>query len=286
MTDKDRLQPEDIKDYSGPTEWPVSEAEMDPAPDQSLSRYKPAGKLIDRGAIVTGGDSGIGRAVAIAFAMEGADVAIVYHENGEDAAETVRRIEATGRKGIAIQADLSQHPESARVVAEAISGLGRLDILVNNAGYQHASPSFEEVPVENFLRTVHTNIGGTFWMTQAALPHMTEGASIIITGSVAAQQGNAMMADYALTKAAVQNLASSLVESLAKRKIRINVVTPGPIWTPFIPAGMSDDSLEAFGAEASMGRAGQPEELAPAYVYFASDDSTYTTGATLEISGG
>jgi NAD(P)-dependent dehydrogenase (short-subunit alcohol dehydrogenase family) len=286
MSDKDRLQPDDIADYSGPTDWPVSEATMDPAPDQSLSNYRPVGKLTGKTAIVTGGDSGIGRAVATAFAMEGADVAIVFHENQGDADETVRRIEAQGRRGLAIQADLSQHPESARVVGEVIGAFGKLDILVNNAAFQQASESFESVPVDRFLKTIHTNIGATFWMSQAAIPHLGKGASIINTGSIAAFQGNPSMPDYALTKAAIHNLTASLSSSLAERGIRVNVVAPGPIWTPFIPAGMQDESLQTFGQDVPMGRPGQPEELAPAYVYFASDDSSYTTGATLQVSGG
>ena len=284
--DKQRLQPEDLANYAGDTGWPVSEARMDPAPDQSLSQYRPAGKLTGKVAIVTGGDSGIGRGVVIAFAMEGADVAIVFHENRADADETVRRIEAAGRRGLAIQADLSQQPESGRVVEEVVGTLGRLDILVNNAAFQQASQSLEEIPPERFLRTIHTNIGGTFWMTQAALPQLDRGASIINTGSIVGLQGNAMLPDYALTKAAIHNLSMSLSEQLAPRGIRVNVVAPGPIWTPFIPAGMPEDAIAAFGADVPMGRPGQPEELAPAYVYFASSDSSYTTGATLQISGG
>ena len=266
--------------------FPASQADMNQQPATDLAHYRPAGKLAGKVALITGGDSGIGRAIAVAFAMEGADVAIVYLAEDGDAVKTVGMIEGHGQRGLAIEADVRDRAAVRAAVARVVAELGRLDVLVNNAAYQMAQPRFEDITDEQFRRTFETNIFGYFHMAQEALPHLTDGSTIINTGSIVGLTGNPMLVDYTATKGAIHAFTKSLALNLADRGIRVNCVAPGPVWTPAIPATMPQSEVEGFGHEVAMKRPGQPEELAPAYVYFASDDSSFTTGAILEVTGG
>ncbi len=266
--------------------FPASQSDMEQQPDSDLSFYKPAGKMAGKVALVTGGDSGIGRAVAVAFAMEGADVAIVYLAEDSDAAETVGMIEGQGRKGLSIQCDVRDRAQVKAAVQQVVDTLGGLDVLVNNAAFQQAQERFEDVTEEQFRRTFETNIFGYFHMAQEALPHLKEGSAIVNTGSIVGLTGNLMLIDYTATKGAIHAFTKSLALNLAPRGIRVNCVAPGPVWTPAIPATMPQKEVEQFGHEVALARPGQPEELAPAYVYFACDDSSFTTGAILEVTGG
>lgn len=278
--------PEDLPKLEEQPQYPVSQEEMPVRPDSDLSNYRPAGKLQGKVAIITGGDSGIGRAVAIAYAMEGADVAIVFDQNREDAEVTRQKVEQHGRRCLVIQADLSQSAECQRVVDETVREFGKLDILVNSAAYQMTQQTLEDITDEQFLRTVHTNLGGYFWMIRSALPHLQSGASIINTGSIVGFQGNPSLVDYAATKGAIHNLTNSLAQQLGPRGIRVNCVAPGPIWTPLIPGTMPPEKVEQFGADTPLGRPGQPEEVAPVYVHLAADESSYTSGAIIKVTGG
>ncbi|HEX8298532.1 MAG TPA: glucose 1-dehydrogenase [Rubricoccaceae bacterium] len=266
--------------------FPASQSDLDPQPATSLAGYFPAGKLTGKVALVTGGDSGIGRAVAVAFAMEGADVAIVYLAEDGDAAETVRMIESHGQRGLAIAADVRDRTLVRDAVAQTVEAFGGLDILVNNAAYQMAQERFEDITEDEFRRTFETNIFGYFHMAQEALPHLKDGSVIINTGSIVGLTGNPMLVDYTASKGAIHAFTKSLALNLADRGIRVNCVAPGPVWTPAIPATMPQSEVEGFGHEVAMKRPGQPEELAPAYVYFACADSSFTTGAILEVTGG
>ena len=266
--------------------FPASQADMEQQPDSDLSAYRPAGKLAGKVALVTGGDSGIGRAVAVAFAMEGADVAIVYLAEHADAAETVGMIEGHGRRGLAIAADVRDRAAVRAAVAQVVQDLGGLDVLVNNAAFQMAQERFEDLTDEQFRRTFETNIFGYFYCAQEALPHLKHGSAIVNTGSIVGLVGNAMLVDYTATKGAIHAFTKSLALNLAPRGIRVNCVAPGPVWTPAIPATMPPSEVENFGHEVALARPGQPEELAPAYVYFACSDSSFTTGAILEVTGG
>ncbi|MBX6353597.1 MAG: SDR family oxidoreductase [Thermoflavifilum sp.] len=265
---------------------PGIESDMAPQPLAEDPQYKPAGKLSGKVAIITGGDSGIGRAVAIAFAKEGADVAIVYLNEHEDAAWTRDRVSALGRRCLTLAGDVGQPEFCRHAVEETVRAFGRLDILVNNAAEQHPQPGLEKITPQQLERTFRTNVFGYFYMAQAALPHLQPGASIIMTTSVTAYEGNAQLIDYSATKGAIVAFTRSLALSLAPRGIRVNAVAPGPVWTPLIPSTFSADQVASFGTNTPLGRAGQPAELAPAYVYLASRDSSYMTGQVLHLNGG
>jgi len=262
--------------------------QMDVTPDHGEESYRGSGRLQGKKALITGGDSGIGRAVAIAFAREGADVAIVYLPNEqEDAGETTKWVEQAGRKAVAIPADLRDEQQCQQLVQQTVQEFGRIDVLVNNAAFQMAQPGgIEDIPTEQFDRVLKTNLYGMFWVTKATLPHMREGASIINTASVQAFTPSPELLDYAMTKAAIVNFSKNLGQSLAERGIRVNTVAPGPIWTPLIPATMPSEKVESFGEQVPLGRAGQPAELAPAYVFFASQESSYVSSQVLGVTGG
>jgi hypothetical protein len=262
--------------------------QMDAQPDHGEESYRGSGRLTGKRALITGGDSGIGRAVAIAFAREGADVAIVYLPNEEDdARETTKWVEQAGRKAAAIPADIRDEQTCQQLVEQAVQELGGLDILVNNAAYQMAQPGgLEDITTEQFDRVMKTNLYGMFWITRAALKHMGEGASIINTSSIQAYQPSPELLDYAMTKGAIVNFSKGLGQALAERGIRVNTVAPGPIWTPLIPATMPEEKVASFGEQVPMGRAGQPAELAPAFVFFASQESSYVTSQVLGVTGG
>ncbi len=284
-------QPDEFRPTSDEIEgqklpYPAKQSDMTQQPDSDLSFYKPAGKMEGKVTLITGADSGIGRAVAVAFAMEGADVAIVYNENDGDAAETIGMIEGHGRKGLSIKCDVRERAQVKAAVQQVVDELGGLDVLVNNAAFQMAQEKFEDLTDEQFRRTFETNIFGYFMMAQEALPHLKEGSAIVNTGSIVGLTGNPMLIDYTATKGAIHAFTKSLALNLADRGIRVNCVAPGPVWTPNIPATMPMSEVEKFGHEVAMARPGQPEELAPAYVYFATSDSSFTTGAILEVTGG
>lgn len=259
---------------------------MTPQPDSDLSQYRPVDKLKDKVALITGGDSGIGRAVAIAYAMEGANVAILYNENDEDAETTQRMVGDRGGDCLTIKSDVREFAACQTAVESTIERFGRLNILVNNAAYQMTQQKFEDISLEQFRRTMETNVFGYFYMVKAALPHLSEGDVIINTGSIVGKVGKDMLIDYATSKGAVHTFTKSLALNLAERHIRVNAVVPGPVWTPNIPATMPKEKVDNYDTDAAMKRAGQPEELAPAYVYFAAEDSSFVTGALLDVTGG
>ena len=262
--------------------------ETAPDPDHGETSYVGHGRLAGRRALITGGDSGIGRAVAIAFAREGADVAIVHlPEEQEDADATLALIEDAGTRGIAFAGDVRDEAFATDVVGETVGVFGGLDILVLNAAYQKDRDSLESLETEEFDRVFRTNLYGMLFTARAAMPHLEEGASIIVSSSIQAFQPSPGLVDYAMTKAAQVAFVKAMAQELGPVGIRINAVAPGPIWTPLIPAtGFDDDKLTHFGADTPMGRAGQPAELAGAYVYLASDDATYTSGTVLSVTGG
>jgi len=284
MSDEFRPKADAFKAQTMP--YPAKQSEMDPQPDSDLSNYKPAGKLAGKRALITGADSGIGRAVAIAFAMEGADVAIVYNVNDGDAQETRRLVEARGRRCEVIKADVRNRTACFDAVDQTVKALGGLDILVNNAAFQKAQQKFEDITEEQLRRCFETNIYGYFFMAQAAVPHLSEGDAIVNTGSIVGLTGLALLIDYTATKGAIHAFTKSLALSLGERGIRVNCVVPGPVWTPNIPATMPAEEVENFGHEVALGRPGQPEELAPAYVLLASSDGSFMTGALVEVTGG
>ena len=265
---------------------PGKESEMRPRPRAVDPGYRGSGKLRDKTALITGGDSGIGRAVAVAFALEGADVAILYLNEHQDAAETRQMIEKEGRRAIAIAGDVGDEEFCRRAVQQVVDTFGRIDVLVNNAAEQHPQKSMEDITTEQLERTFRTNIFSFFFITKAALPHMKEGSAIVNTTSVTAYRGSAHLLDYASTKGAIVAFTRSLAQMLAPRRIRVNGVAPGPIWTPLIPASFNEDKVEKFGSDTLMGRAGEPEEVAPSYVFLASDDASYFTGQILHPNGG
>jgi len=259
---------------------------MIPPPDSDLSNYQPAGKLRGKRALITGGDSGIGRAVAIAFAMEGADVAIVYNVHDDDAGVTREMVEARHQRCLLIKADVRDSAACRAAVAQTAQELGGINVLVNNAAYQMAQRRFEDISEEQFRRTFETNIFGYFYMAQAVLPHLTAGDAIINTGSIVGLVGHELLIDYYATKGAIHAFTKSLALNLGKRNIRVNAVAPGPVWTPNIPATMPIEEVGNFGHEVALGRPGQPEELAPAYVFLAANDSSFVTGSIVEVTGG
>jgi NAD(P)-dependent dehydrogenase (short-subunit alcohol dehydrogenase family) len=265
---------------------PGIEAEMTPQPIVDDPKYKGCNKLRDKVALITGGDSGIGRAVAIAYAKEGADVAIVYLNEHEDAEKTKQIVEQYGRKCLCIPGDIGDEKFCQEAVQKTVQEFGKLDILINNAAEQHPQQSIEDISAEQLERTFRTNIFAMFFLTKAALKHLKEGSAIINTTSVTAYKGNQQLLDYSSTKGAIVAFTRSLSQSLAEKNIRVNGVAPGPIWTPLIPSTFPEDKVESFGAQVPMGRAGQPVEVAPSYVFLASDDSSYMSGQILHPNGG
>ncbi|MGF1459597.1 MAG: SDR family oxidoreductase [Leptolyngbyaceae cyanobacterium] len=267
-------------------EYPAEQSDMVPAPDSDLSNYQPAHKLQGKVALITGGDSGIGRAVAIAYAMEGADVAILYNENDSDAETTQAKVQEHGQKCLVLKCDVRDYAACEAAILQTVDQLGQLNILVNNAAYQMAQPKLEDVSLEQFRRTMETNVFGYFYMIKAALPHLKAGDVIINTGSIVGKIGKGMLVDYAASKGAVHIMTQSLALNLAEREIRVNAVVPGPVWTPNIPATMPKEKVGSYDTDVAMNRAAQPEELAPAYVFMASQDSSFVTGALLDVAGG
>jgi len=265
---------------------PGSSKAMKPEPDYGEDSYKGANRLTDKKALITGADSGIGRAVALAFAREGADVAVSYLSEHEDARETQRLVEAAGRKCVLIPGDIAQADHCRALVNKSVEAFGRIDILVNNAAHQMTFGSMEEIPDEEWDKTLATNLSAMFYITKAAMPHMKEGASIINTASINADVPNPSLLAYATTKGAIQNFTAGLAQLLAEKGIRANTVAPGPVWTPLIPASMDQESVQNFGAKYPMKRPAQPCELAPVYVMLASDESSYVSGATVAVTGG
>lgn len=265
---------------------PGKEGLMNPRPEFRGEDYKAAGKLQGKVAIITGGDSGIGRSVAVLFAREGADVAILYLDQHQDADETRRVVESHGRQCLTFAGDVADRDVCRKVVDETLAKFGKLDILVNNAAEQHPQKGLEDISEEQWEKTFRTNIFGMFQMTKAALAQLKEGASIINTTSVTAYKGSPQLLDYSATKGAITAFTRSLSMNLAERGIRVNGVAPGPIWTPLIPSTFDADKVAEFGANVPMKRPGQPDEVAPAYVYLASSDSSYVSGQVIHINGG
>ena len=262
--------------------------DMSDRPDHGEESYKGTGKMTDRRAVITGGDSGIGRAVAIAFAREGADVLIAYlPEEEQDAQETVRLIQDAGRKAVSVPGDIREEEHCRLIIDTAVRELGGIDVLVNNAAYQQGQPGgIEDITTEQWDRVLKTNLYALFWLTKMAVPHLRPGSSIINTASIQATEPAPELLDYATTKAGIVNFGKGLAKMLAEKGIRVNTVAPGPIWTPLIPATMNAEKVEAHGTTTPLGRAGQPAEVAPAYVFFASQQASFITGETLGVTGG
>jgi NAD(P)-dependent dehydrogenase (short-subunit alcohol dehydrogenase family) len=267
-------------------EVPGKTAPMSPQPDHGEQSYEGHGRLAGKAAIVTGGDSGIGRAVAIAFAREGADVVIAYFNEHDDARETARWVEQAGRKAVLVAGDLAQREQARKIVDGAIEAFGRVDVLVNNAAHQMTHEKVEEISDDEWDRTFDVNIGAMFRLVKAALPHMKSGSAIVNTTSVNADKPRPTLLAYATTKGAIQNFTGGLAQLLAERGIRVNCVAPGPIWTPLIPATMPTEDVKQFGKQTPMKRPGQPAELAPVYVMLASNEASYVSGATVAVTGG
>jgi NAD(P)-dependent dehydrogenase (short-subunit alcohol dehydrogenase family) len=265
---------------------PGTTAAMDPRPDHGEHSYVGRGRLTDKKTIVTGGDSGIGRAVALAFAREGADVLISYLSEEEDARETQRLIEQAGRQAVLVPGDISDPAHARAVVDRAVEAFGRVDVLVNNAAHQASFQKIEDIADEEWQLTFATNIHAMFYLSKAAVPHMREGSSIINTTSINADQPNEQLLAYATTKGAIHNFTAGLGQMLAERGIRVNAVAPGPVWTPLIPSTMPPEKVKSFGENTPIGRAAQPAELAPAYVMLASDEASYILAATIAVTGG
>jgi len=293
MTDQYAIQ-DPISQYPQPTfpeqqqQGPGLARDMDPPPDHGEQTYRGSGRLVGRKALVTGADSGIGRAVAIAFAREGADVLLTYlPEEEKDAQEVVELVEQAGRRAVTVPGDLKDEAFCAELVSRAVSELGGLDVLANIAGKQQEVPAIADLTSEQFDETFKTNVYSLFWLCKAALPHMPAGGSIINTSSIQAYQPAPILLDYATTKAAINTFSKALAQQVAEQGIRVNVVAPGPVWTPLqVVGGQPTEKLPEFGAETPFGRAGQPAELAAPYVFLASQESSYVTGATLAVTGG
>ncbi|GAB3824946.1 SDR family oxidoreductase [Pontibacter rugosus] len=267
-------------------EQPGKEYKMNPEPEIIRDNYKGSDKLKDKVALITGGDSGIGRAVAVHYAREGADVAIVYLNEDKDAQATKAMVEKEGRKCLLIAGDVGDEAFAKKAVKQTVDELGKLDILVNNAGEQHEQKDIRDITDEQLKRTFATNIFGMFYFVKAALDHLKEGSTIINTTSVTAYHGNKLLLDYSSTKGAILAFTRTLAQMVADKKIRVNGVAPGPIWTPLIPASFDEEHVKTFGQKTLLERAGQPSEVAPAYVYLASEDSAFTIGEIMHINGG
>lgn len=265
---------------------PGLESAMKPRPESWPVTSVNQPRLAGRVALISGGDSGIGRAVAMAFASEGADVAILYLNEHDDAKETVAAVREKGRRALSIAGDIGSEAFCQRAVKRVLKELGQLDILVNNAAEQHPQDSIEKITAKQLERTFRTNIFSYFFLTKSALPHLKKGAAIINTASVTAYRGSATLIDYSATKGAIISFTRSLAHSVVKQHIRVNAVAPGPIWTPLIPATFPKEKVETFGSDVPMGRTGQPNEVAPCYVFLASDESSYMTGQVLHPNGG
>jgi NAD(P)-dependent dehydrogenase (short-subunit alcohol dehydrogenase family) len=260
--------------------------EMTPKPDHGEESYRGSGKLTGKAAVITGGDSGIGRAVAIAFAREGADVLISYLSEHEDAEETARYVREAGRTCVLVPGDISDRAHCKTIIPKAVEEFGRVDILVNNAAFQMTHETLDEVSDEEWDHTVATNLTAMFVLTKDAIPHMPPGGSIINSSSVNSDMPSPQLAPYAMTKAAIANFSASLAQMYGEKGIRANSVAPGPIWTPLIPATMPEEKVEKFGSDTPLGRAGQPAELAPVYVLLAGDEGSYISGARVAVTGG
>lgn len=268
-------------------EKPGLDSAMTPRPKYKAPLYKGSGKLSGKVALITGGDSGIGRSVAVLFAREGADVAIVYlPAEQSDAEETKQAVEAEGRKALLIAGDVTLPAFCHDAVAQTVHAFGKLDILVNNAAYQMSFQSLDEIDDAEWDKTFRTNIYSMFYLCKAAVPRMKPGSAIVNTSSINAKNPNPTLLPYATTKGAIANFTAGLAQLVAKQGIRVNAVAPGPVWTPLIPSTMSEDSVASFGKNTPLGRAGQPAELAPAYVLLASDEASYMTGALIPVTGG
>jgi NAD(P)-dependent dehydrogenase (short-subunit alcohol dehydrogenase family) len=267
-------------------EVPGSQSKMDPVPDCGEQSYRGSDKLTGKVAVITGADSGIGRAVAIAFAREGADVVISYLSEDSDAKEVAGYVEEAGRKALLIPGDVSDPQHCRDIISRTVEELGGIDVLVNNAAFQMNHETLEEIPDDEWDHTFATNISAMFHLCKAAVPHMKPGSSIIGSSSVNSDSPSPTLAPYAATKAAIANLTASLAQMLGPKGIRVNSVAPGPIWTPLIPATMPADKVEQFGSDVPLGRPGQPVELAPVYVLLASDDGSYVSGARVAVTGG
>jgi NAD(P)-dependent dehydrogenase (short-subunit alcohol dehydrogenase family) len=267
-------------------EAPGTEREMTPQADHGETSYKGSGKLAGKKAIITGGDSGIGRAVAIAFAREGADVLIAYLNEDEDAQETAKYIKEAGRKAVLVAGDIREEEHCKEIVSRAVEELGGLDILVNNAAYQMSHESIQDISAEELDRTFRTNIYAMFYLCQAAEPYLKPGSTVVNTTSVNAYKPSPNLLAYAVTKGAIQNFTAGLGQLWAEKGIRVNCVAPGPIWTPLIPSTMPEEKVKTFGQDVPLKRAGQPAELAAAYVLLASEDSSYMTSSTIQVTGG
>jgi NAD(P)-dependent dehydrogenase (short-subunit alcohol dehydrogenase family) len=281
--------------HAGPTppqpeqqqEPPGHTAGMTPKPDHGEESYQGCGKLEGRAAIITGGDSGIGRAVAIAFAREGADVLISYlPEEEDDARETARWIEQAGRRAVLVSGDIVDQQHCRSIVERAVFAFGKLDILVNNAAFQRTYEKIEDITAEEWDRTFRVNVHAMFYLSQAAVPHMRPGAAIVNTTSIQSKSPSPQLLAYAATKGAISNFTAALAQMLADQGIRVNAVAPGPIWTPLIPSTMPAEKAASFGQQAPLARAGQPKELAPAFVLLASDEASYISGAVVPVTGG
>ena len=281
-----------MKDYpkppfaDQPQPVPGSQHRMDPVPDCGEESYVGSERLADKKVLLTGGDSGIGRAVAIAFAREGADVAIAYLDEHDDARETAKWIEAAGRECVLLPGDLADRSHCLAVVDKTVEHFGRIDVLVNNAAFQATYTSLEDIPDEDWLRTMNVNVTAMFRICQAALPHMAPGSSIINTSSVNSDMPTPSLLAYSTSKGAIANFTAGLAQLLGEKGIRVNSVAPGPIWTPLIVSTMSSDDVKSFGSQTPLKRPGQPVEVAPIYVLLASDESSYVSGSRLGVTGG
>nr|WP_314571647.1 SDR family oxidoreductase [uncultured Pseudomonas sp.] len=265
---------------------PGTQSKMNPLPDCGETSYKGSGRMANKVALITGGDSGIGRAVAIAYAREGADVVISYLDEHEDAKDTARYVEEAGRQCLLLPGDLAERDQCLAIVEKTVERFGRIDVLVNNAAFQMSHESLDEIPDEEWVRTFDINITAMFRICKAAVPHMPSGGSIINTSSVNSDMPKPTLLPYATTKGAIANFTAGLAQLLGKKNIRVNSVAPGPIWTPLIPATMPPEAVKTFGEETPLGRPGQPVEVSPIYVLLGSDESSYISGSRYAVTGG
>lgn len=286
MMQADRNRDEKAGFKPQPKQPPGETSAMSPKPDHGEESYKGSGKMAGKVALITGGDSGIGRAVAIAFAREGADVLISYLNEHDDAQDTARWVEQAGRKALAIPGDIGAADHCARLVEETLAAFGKLDVLVNNAAYQMSFENIDEISPEEWDKTFRTNIHSFFYLSRQALRYMGDGGAIINTASINSTDPSPSLLPYATTKGAIANFTAGLAQMVAKQGVRVNAVAPGPVWTPLIPTTMPEDKVATFGESTPLGRAAQPAELAAAYVYLACSDSSYVTGAILPVTGG